>query len=782
MSNDNCILDILNIPKPLKESCFSEKQINLLYDAWRSFMYEHFRGSPEEALQDVNMLYSSAVSTKQKYDTLRFNSLSGIPEYSQASSSRSMLRRSATVALNIHESEWVMDDTLKTTSPFILYLRNNPDIMSELRMSFKPRLLHHGPLEISDIISVLLRYVYWFKTDDKHSVNLLTVTDQLYFNEDNSMIQSLVQNWSEARFHVALLYETHWTCVVIDKVHGTFDYFDPLGQPLDMNDETSALATYVVQLFNTAVQLSDKIKSQRDLLAQTLTTIRRGFNHQQHTKKSNCAMFVLLFVHLQVVEHQTMEQISKLDFSMEKCEALRPKFFVIPKESEETNQVINMRYGAYDVRLAALNFKTYVEQILIQLVKDNAAKVAIQNRIVRLKHLITEPGDYRHIRFTCNELQSDLIKFLPDSFISYNGTNLWIPFLNQVVNDPLTKKLRGSSKPGKHKSRNTVRRGIGEEIFNSLMEWTKSPENVSATNSINNVLHYVILNYNQVLNFDLPAKPVFVNEFSLAPLGFIEEAFRRQETTSFGVQLLRQMNDIIRVHFVGISIKSVLDEYKEPEVYKLEKPEEMEKIEQVMTSCDNALKRAYEIIKETVYDTMTLQRRNGLDILPLGNNMYEVSKTLSQPSIQDLLNRIQQSSRFSFYSNEQVTPWNFPLILTKFYSTYNVEPLQVPSIFSEYLISNELFNELTRNQTFLNLYIRGLEKIKWSELSDTSLTLVVESIFQITSALKQQTSTTQYTTTITSVVTRNIFPYLHNKTVHISNLSTITARLQQIVV
>jgi len=739
-----CILDLIQQPKPLKESCFSEKQIDLLFNEWRKWMYEHFRtaygsfgaSGQDQAWEQVDALYSSAISVQQKYDALRFNTASGL---------------SGHVALATHESEWVLDDgppsPNQTFGPFVAYIRSQLELMAELRMSFKPKLNHSGPLELTDFVAVLLRYVYWLR-DTKASLNVIGVSDRDSSTSVEAMVDALKNQWAYDRYHLAVLYNNNaYVSVLIDKVDGTFDYYDPLGVPLQLNDESNELAQQVLELFNTATALDAKLMERRDMLAQGMSKVRRGF--QPSPSKVDCGMFILLFVHLRVVEHHSMDQIASLDVTHEKCEALKPRFFTIPDVLKTPDSNLSMRYGAYDVRLAAWNFVVYVEQMLLQLVSEQS-RAAVKQRVDLVKRLCIEPGDYNQIRFVCVELQSDLIKSLPNTYLSYSGTNLWIPYLNQVVNDPLTKHLRGTDRKSKtkahkgprgptgHRSRSTVRRTELAALYDRIMEWTKTPVNASDVVSVQNVLTNIITQYLMLLNFDKPAKPEFVTEMAASPIGFLVETSRRQETVSFGVSLLRQMNDIVRKHFVGLStLGTDLDKYKQPEVPEVHSQEELKKLEQVMTKCDQALKRAYEIIKESMHDQLTVIPGRPM-ITPLGNGMMAMatplgpfgqrsSGPLGPTGANDLIGKMFIADRLAVWSNDQVQPWTFPIIVTEFVSRYGS-----PS--SDYLVtttSKDIIQQLASNSSYMDAYIRGLGKLQWSQLSDTNFTTVCDSMAEL---------------------------------------------------
>ena len=51
--DDVCMLELLNSPRVLPNSCFSESQIDLLFGLWRQFMLERFQAG-ESCLQKMS--------------------------------------------------------------------------------------------------------------------------------------------------------------------------------------------------------------------------------------------------------------------------------------------------------------------------------------------------------------------------------------------------------------------------------------------------------------------------------------------------------------------------------------------------------------------------------------------------------------------------------------------------------------------------------------------------------------------------------------------------------
>ena len=301
-----CILELLNISKPLKESCFSEIQINQLFEMWRQFMFERFKAgeNAKAAWDDVQRLYSNATTVKRKYNSLRLDQGTGIGGISPA--------------LSDHEKSWVMGN--QSPTPFITFVRGNPQLMEQLRMSFKPILLHAGMLEAPDMIMVLLRYAYWLRDDKDRSLNVLGVTDDTSSGvvsvSTDSMVGNLQTNWSAYRFHLAILNENmHWRAVLIDRKSHTFEYYDPLGHNIDLSNTNSPLAIQITRLYESTRALDNAI------VTRSMHSVRRGF-HKHQTGGTECGMYVILFVHTRVALQKSFEEYSDTEVSSQTCNCL----------------------------------------------------------------------------------------------------------------------------------------------------------------------------------------------------------------------------------------------------------------------------------------------------------------------------------------------------------------------------------------------------------------------------------------------------------------------------
>lgn len=600
---DICVLELLNIPKPLKESCFSEEQIDMLFNLWREFMYEKFSAgeSFHQAKQDVDRLYSTASTIKRKYNALRLDNNTGY----------GVLGGTKAPALDSHEKHWVMG--IDSPTPFIKFLRSKPQVMEILRMSFKPELMHGGMLEAPDFAMILLRYLYWLRDDRERKMNLLGISDDYEKvstastpgSTIDNMVSNLQQNWSYARFHVAVLNEDmHWRAVLIDRHSKTFEYYDPMGHDVDLKNQSSPLSQQISSLYETARSLDDQ------LTTLTMKSVRRGFNIHQRSG-TECGMYVILFIHTRVSQKKSFKEFVNTEITSQKCKDLKEVFFTMPgrvkfHEDTKSNREYRIKFGSYDIRLAGLEFvryMNYVQQITeVPQVRNRIAED--QNRFL---NMLSSPGDYVPLRVEGMKIQKDVLSALPNQFKTYAGSDIWFSIIQEIVQDPLTRNLRKISTEGAKRSRNTVRRKMALKLFNDIVGWSHqigAPE--PHINALNSLMQELIDNYYvTILHFNADNHKRF--EVGMLPQAFLRETMTRKETVGFGVHFLREVNNFVTKK-LQINTHSELDSRfaVSSMVVKPVSIKNMNEIKTRINQCDAAIQQAYALLQNTFADRMMM--------------------------------------------------------------------------------------------------------------------------------------------------------------------------------
>jgi len=692
---DVCILELLNIAKPLKESCFSQEQIDMLFNLWREFMYERFKSGeyPQQAREDVDRLYSNATTVKRKYNALRLDQASGV--------------EGSAPALASHETDWVMGDDSPT--PFIKFLRQRPQVIEILRMCFKPNLMHGGMLEAPDFVMILLRYIYWLKDDRERKLNVLGVADD--YNgatgssgtTTDSMVGNLKDNWSSARFHLTVINEDlHWRAVLIDRKHHSFEYYDPKGHGIDLTDQSSPLSVQVAALYETTRALDDQI------VTKSMHSIRRGF-HKHQTGGTECGMYVVMFIHSRVAQGRTFEHFAETEISTSDCKSLKEVFFTVPGHLKKgtdvkTNKDYRIKFGAYDIRLAALEFVRYMAYVL-QILDTVTAQQTVKEDQKMFLTMAASTGDYIALRVEGMKVQKDVLSVLPSQFKTYAGSDIWFSIIQEVVQDPLTKHLRKISSERAQRSRNTVRKKIALKIFNDVVGWSLQPgAPQDQVQTLEALMRDLIDNYYVlILRFDQDNHKRFMT--GMLPAAYIRECMSRQESVSFGVHFLREVNNYV-TNMLKYDTHSELNT-KYAVASLVVKPVSIKNIAEIKTrvnQCDQAVEQAYQLLRSTFTERMmiTNQVRSpnfGPAALPVHTNMVQpqLLEQIIQLSKKDIDDKV--------FLSTGLQPWNFPLDVVQFNASQSTI---LPENFNLYSVNDADMRQLLTSDVFKLYYSMGV--------------------------------------------------------------------------
>lgn len=729
-----CMMEVFHIVKPLKGSCFSEQQIVTLFNLWKEFMFQKFRqadnGSDQKVRAEIDNMYPNASTTKSKYDTLRLTKgVNGTPP------------------LAAHEKEWVMSNESPTS--FVRFLRTKPEIIDNLRMCFKPLLLHNYDLRTADFMAILIRYQFWFAQNEDKRLNILGIED-IYGTADEqaapngatitTMIQNLENNWINARFHVAILNtDKSWRVVLIDRRQRTFEYYDPKGRDLDLTRTDDMMSTQVMRLLQAAQSLDNSI------ITRTSEKIKRGI-----TKRSECGMYILLFLQARIVEAKSYEYFIEYGIPDTKCKKLRSYFFDVRKvKAKSASYRAAMAPNSYDVRLAVLDMLRYIDY----LVNISSAAHFRERRedLRKTKDIFIKealgPASAKYLNQQGQVIQSKVLGLMPSEFISYAGANVWFNIVQDVVGDPYTVFLK-ELKSGKKRAHSTKRVAIADQLFISLMAWTRSAG--ADPRIVHDIKAYAKM---ALSHFYIPLilfNPDNARFFTLnmSPDAFIRNCMTKKERVGFGVHFIRDLVTYMK-HKHKLNITTVLDEPQFQLKTKLVKPISAQNLQGIKTNinrCQEAMRQARQLLQQTSIMQMTGVGLRGrtLSETPVGKRanptIHPMTRPLQQPdSDQMKLDQIvlfnQNDLRTSrILQNDQVKPWNFPLNvpdLEQVYPTFNVPP--------EYRTTSLTKVDLKRlltMESFLLFYgvniLLVVHFIGQGRLTDTtSMRLIIMSLIQL---------------------------------------------------
>jgi hypothetical protein len=617
--DDYCILNLLKIHRSIKRSCFSDDQIDLIYLVWLKFK--------EEVLKEEKQKNEEIISLEEKHNILYTKKILNDTEH----------------LLVTNEFQWVMG--FERPTKFISFLTENEKVLEYLRMSFKPEILHNEMIESPDFIVLLMRYEFWLEKKD-NSLNFLGINDSNNYTTFPSMLEmmanKLLQGWNQHRFHLAIINERmHWQCVLIDRNHKTFEYYNPFGVSVIQLQNESQTKQIVTQLYSIIKKLEPNIKTYD---VEELWKTRKS--HQ--TDGLECGIYVISFFHSRIINNMTFEQFVNLPITTKDCQNVRPLFFYVKdnghnvilhkrsksktlsqrkskSKSKEKEFKVTEKHrfanGNYDIRLSALDFirfMTFAEQFLT----NNDAIMKVDQQKQQLVALILSDRDYMFINAKITDIQDIILKNVHESYKSYIQDDLWTRLISEVINDPLTLYLRSSdvnsyfkTNEKNSRSKNTARKDFSLQIFKELTNWTKSLNQLNNQNQnpMETYMKQIIDNqYIPILHFNPQNKDIFIK--GMLPEDFLYFCMNKIETVSFGVHFLREINRA-NENIFKVQVNSQLNyQFKSPEsdslnmIIKLEPQKAMQFADQ----CNQILQRAKYILKEVYFQMQTSFYKNPL--------------------------------------------------------------------------------------------------------------------------------------------------------------------------
>jgi hypothetical protein len=639
MSEKICILDILNIPRPLKESCFSADQINLLFKLWKSFMLDWHKDKDADAVRKVNALYSENTSVTEKYRALRLDPATGVNPNE--------------TALMTKESEWVMGETNPT--PFVKYIRQNPNVLTELRMSFKPNMVHNGMMESPDIFTLFQRYSYWLKNDKTRSFNFLGVMDS-YPGHTNTMLpimtKSLVESWDNFRYHAAIFNTSnsgfHWVSVLIDAGAAipTFEYYDPMGNPIDL----SSGDTYV-QYINAILSVSTQ-RSDGKLKTMYADKVRRGFRHQHANLK--CGIYNIMFIHSRVIAKKSFAEFLKKKIDTKTCEAVEHTFFNISKEvvkHKNKKQKYSNRFSDYDAPLAMLEFSRYVTML------GNVLKIEkLGNLASRIQNVVHKGLTNKELISIGAAAQEELFASIHKDSQLFIPGNIWFLILQEIMEDPYTVALRNK----KGLDRQTDGVNTYSQIVSVFHSGTVPME---AQRQFFTWQEARIKQYIEVLvSINQDNNKSFSNIYGNGEK-FVSELLGRGPTASFAVHFLRDSDTLVRQSLgSNYSVVTNMDTYPlNSTILKTFTEESYPELQNAAKKCDQLIEIAKQLIQGgPSYQMEDIQKQTPLiKTHPTSSNTLVDKNSSFLRNITENIRRDVMSKQF--LSNNTLNPWNFPI-------------------------------------------------------------------------------------------------------------------------
>lgn len=648
----------------------------MLFLLWKDFLIERFSANSESiahAKQQVNELYSNAMSVREKYDVMRLQKVGDDQQ----------------PLLSDHEKQWVMSN--QNVNPFIAFVRTQHAVIEDLRMCFKPLLTHNQDLRLGDMTAVMLRFVYWLADSRKTKVNLLGIEDLYEHTDSNAilggsnvdnMLGNLQDNWANARFHVALLNSGQsWRAVLIDRQHHTFEYYDPKGRMLDLT-RPNTLSQTVRALLTRAEAIDPK------LVTKTAEKVKRGFQ----TRKE-CGMYVLLFLKSRIVDGQSFSKFTQLQNRDLQCQDLKPMFFDVATRKPKKSTKLNMKYGAYDVRLATLEFGRYL-QYLMEIAPSQRAQLERVQRELLTK--AAQPGRYQEVNALAQQVQALAFSLMPREFVVFAGSNVWLHALENVVTDPLTVHLRGLTK--NRRAQSTERQALSNKVYLSLVGWTRlvGADPVQA-DRVNTYMQKAINQYYlPLLHFNADNRRTF--EVGMEPVAFVRLCMATKPRVSFGVHFLRDVAKYLR-YDMHMQVESVFDQPQfriQSQVLKPSATSNFHQIQTYVNKCENAINRAKQLLQQAFVRYSTVERQPVPLPLPA---VKHVSSDLSGDQLNNIIFQNEQDLRTRrFLGGGKVEPWNFPINVGAFRGIFPNERL--PANFSLYSVSESNMRQLLTLKSF----------------------------------------------------------------------------------
>jgi len=726
-----CVLDLLGIQRPLPDrSCLSAQQIDMLFKLFLQFLEEVFSNSmgPEKAKQEVQRQFGFAATIQHKYNIMHLDPLPG--DIGQKP------------ALRANERAWIMDE-VQDPPPFIAYLRQNVQVLTNLRKSFKPDLFGQKEIESVDFFNLIKeRYQFWLNDDRNRRFQILFLADQpaLPGKVPQEMIQRLADNFLDYRFHIAIMNNhMHWTAFLIDRHEKTMEYYDPLGFPLDLSTPgKNGVADQVLALISTVAKLTDGDKDWQQL---GLHNIRHGIHQRGNVE---CGMYVILYLHHRLAQQGKFENFANQRISDEECGRLRRIFFRIPeKHKEDSNEDlyhVSADSSEYDVRLAAILFAFYVKEVadLTQPSTEQTELTQDANKLIDLsRSTLSAETIFKQARI----FQSRVVYVLPPQFKEFAGTDIWDKILRELQSDKLTHHLRTIRSHGNHKKRRSAKAAthLVNRIYVQLMEWTKdfrysAMVRLFETYVQGQINHY----YVPALQFSTRTKSKYTKD--MGTFEFLKNTMSQKETVSFGVHLLREMNAWIILNagqaFQVNLVPSVILEKDYPQKSTLVRPQNMTTIEATVNTCNGLIEKAKKLLHMTV--------QNDLQVTPFQNsptltgltaqtlNMASVSLTppVDQKKLDQFCKLNEMDIRGRRFLDNGLQPWNFPLNVPAF--SVSLPEVNLPAQFTlSSLTPAEIKTLLNKPEDqFLLYYALGVMVVNNAIVSG-KITLAQKQIVQV---------------------------------------------------
>lgn len=398
-----------NVP----DSCLCEDHVTVLWDLWAEYM------ESKDQSRNIASIRNDHRTASQRYRFLRTSTYSG------------ERNRSNSVALNVPDVEWIMQEPNSSDdfSPFIKFVREDKQVMKKLQMNFKP-IYDKGVLDTEVAIAVLERFEYWLRDSDSQRLNILGVTDSVRVDplEDAAqpMSQKLRNGWGKHRYHIALIsLEDRWSVFLVDQRSGkgSIEYFDPNQGPT-----TNLNNTLLDTLQSTAMDLDFTLETK--MVEPDTLTARR-----------DCSALCFLFLEKRLVKNMDWAEALRACREAD-CDDVLSKF--LDMGSNRSQNAITDGNKPFDYRLAAVNYIKYLQYVSTI---NPAASAELNTKIAELFYMIRTPGSGTSIPRTIAPIQQDLKRRMPTEF----SGDRWLTCLNQVVSDPLTKRLRNARQVDRQK-------------------------------------------------------------------------------------------------------------------------------------------------------------------------------------------------------------------------------------------------------------------------------------------------------------------------------------------
>lgn len=684
----SCMLEILDIARPVPNSSFSESQIHELYQQWKAFL---LTTASDQKLDDN-------IPAQRQYNFFR-ESFPKIP-------SKETDQRFE------HERLWIMNDNFEPTTPFVQHLRRQTKLMKSLQMCFRPVLTSASAttLTTADLISVLERYEFWLQNDMNRSLNVLGVSENSLTAQ--KLIERLHQSFGKYRFHVALLSESShaWKVVLYDKVQHTFDYYDPRGRILDLSDQMSFLATTIAALHQAVMEQDER------LVSNVSTKSQRGLT----VNAQECLVSSLAFIHMRVARGRPFDEVTQAVLPKDKCQELLKVFFFVDKKAVEDkskadvqHKELRTKFGAFDFRLAGLYLVMFLRQV-----RDcqHPDQCTLFNAMLEdFQKSLASPGDFQIIKAKGYLLQAELHK--QQSVNVYYDSQPWVTAIRRVLLDPLTVKLRGKSQT---KLKPTDRQQIGLAMWSELTQWIDllPPDHPQAASFQEQVQKFMVSLVHVLKGFQDDHDQRYSSQMAVSK--FLRETFSRQDSVAFGVELLRYAEYVANAQ-LKLKLETSLTAYPVPaELYAPYSLLNVQEARQFFSRCEQVIREAQQFIHTLNGQTLqnlavqpsTFPIESTIQKVPSSSFSYDRPVSRLQQTVADVETCI-RTNRVNF---EKPQPKFFPLTYDFWSAEASLEPFGrlLQALESQYgyrdeagVLDAQAFQRLTQSGDFTT-YVRGI--------------------------------------------------------------------------